>query len=161
MVPRFRLPAAGLVLGLMLAPILPGAPALATAMAEPQHIAVTLDMAKLVKLPEHVETIVVGSPIIADVTMLKKNGLVVVTGKGYGQTNVIFLDSSGQAVSEAIVTVQHAQGLLTVQRGTERESYSCAPRCEPAFSLGDSAKFLSDAQSQISSRNSLATPASH
>lgn len=157
----FRCQAAGVALGLILALTGLAAPAFAAVGTDPQHIVVTLDKAKLIKLPEHVETIVVGSPIIADVTMLKKNGLVVITGKGYGETNVIFLDSTGQAISEATVTVEHAQGLLTVQRGLDRESYACAPRCEPAVSLGDSVKFLSDASSQITSRNGLAAPTGH
>lgn len=126
-----------------------------------QHIVVTLDKAKLIKLPEHVETIIVGSPIIADVTMLKHNGLVVVTGKGYGETNVIFLDADGQAVSEALVTVEQAQGLITVQRGLDRESYSCNPRCEPAVALGDASKFTQDASGQITARNGLNAVGGH
>lgn len=126
---------------------------------EPQHIVVTLDKAKLIKMPEHVDTIVVGSPIIADVTMLKKNGLVVITGKGFGETNVIFLDGSGQALSEAVVSVQPGSSLVTVQRGLDRESYSCDPRCEPTLALGDATKFLQDTTSQINTRNGLAVPA--
>ena len=159
----FRFRAAGVALALAMA--LPYGPLHASTTPTPaqapaagQRILVTLDKAKLIKLPEHVETIVVGSPIIADVTMLKHNGLVVITGKGYGETNVIFLDSAGQAISEALVTVEQAQGLLTVQRGLDRESYSCAPRCEPAVALGDSTKFLSETSAQISSRNGLAAP---
>lgn len=132
--------------------------AVAAMPTEPTRIVVSLDRAKLVKLPEHVETIVVGSPIIADVTMLKRNGLVVITGKGFGETNVIFLDGAGQAVSEALVTVEESQGLVTVQRGNERESYACTPRCQPAVALGDATKFLSEASSQITARNGLAAP---
>ena len=124
----------------------------------PEHLYVTLDKAKLLKLPEHVETIVVGNPTIADITMIRKNGLMVVTGKGFGETNVIFLDGTGQAISEALVTVRTAPYLLTVQRGMDRESYSCAPRCEPAVTLGDATKFLQDASGQITARNTLVTP---
>lgn len=130
----------------------------ALAAPDPQHVSIKLDRAKLLKIPDHVQTIVVGNPIIADVTMLKNNGLVVVTGKGYGETNVIFLDGAGQAVSEAIVAVERSPDLITVQRGTDRESYSCNPRCEPAVALGDATKFLQDASGQISSRNGLAAP---
>ena len=52
------------------------------------RIAVTVDQAKLVKLPGKVATIVVGNPLIADVT-LQAGGIIVVTGKGYGATNFI------------------------------------------------------------------------
>jgi Flp pilus assembly secretin CpaC len=127
----------------------------------PEHVLVQLDKAKLVKVPAHVDTVVVGNPSIADITMLKRNGLMVVTGKGFGETNVIFIDAAGQALSEAEITVQAGQTLLTVQRGMDRESYSCAPRCQPAVALGDATKFLTDASGQISSRNTLVTPAQH
>ena len=68
-----------------------GTPAAALPTSQPQHITVTLDRAKLIKLPEHVETIVVGSPIIADVTMLKKNNLVVIT---QGSWNTVIVNSN-------------------------------------------------------------------
>ena len=126
-----------------------------------EHVVVMLDRAKLLKLPEHVDTIVVGNPSIADVTMIRKNSLVVVTGKGFGETNLIFLDPAGQALSEAVVTVRTSQTLLTVQRGMERESYSCQPRCEPAVSLGDATKFMQDASGQITARNTLVVPNGH
>ena len=124
----------------------------------PDRIMVQLDKARLVKVPAHADTVVVGNPSIADVTMMKRNGLMVVTGKGFGETNVIFIDGSGQSLSEATVTVTAGQGLLTVQRGMDRESYSCTPRCQPAVSLGDATKYLSDASTQITSRNTLVTP---
>src|SRR5581483_12207162 len=49
-------------------------------------ISVNVDQAKLFKLPNRVATIVVGNPLIADVT-LQNGGIIVVTGKGYGATN--------------------------------------------------------------------------
>lgn len=150
-----------LILGCASLGSVPSASAAVTSEGQAQHIVVVLDKAKLVRMPEHVDTVVVGNPIIADVTMLKKNGLVVVTGKGYGETNVIFLDSAGQAISEANVTVERAEGLVTIQRGLERESYSCMPRCEPAVALGDATRFLSDTSGQITSRNGLANPSGH
>jgi Flp pilus assembly secretin CpaC len=131
------------------------------AQAAAETIPVMLDKAKILKMPPHAETIVVGNPIIADVTTLKNNGLVVVTGKGYGETNLIFLDNKGAAIEEANVRVQAAGSLMTVQRGMDRESYSCQPRCEPTVSLGDSTPFLKDASGQISSRNLLASPGTH
>ncbi len=141
--------------------LLVAGPLVARAETVPDHVLVQLDRAKLVKVPDHVDTIVVGNPSIADVTMMKRNGLMVVTGKGYGETNVIFVDPTGRALSEAMVTVVGGPSLLTVQRGMDRESYSCTPRCQPAVSLGDSTKYLTDASSQITSRNSLVTTAPH
>jgi Flp pilus assembly secretin CpaC len=126
-----------------------------------ERITVELDKAKLVKVPAHVETVVVGNPSIADITMLKRNDLMVVTGKGFGETNIIFVDASGQALSEANVTVLAGQTLMTVQRGMDRESYACDPRCQPTVALGDATKFLTEASGQITSRNTLITPTQH
>lgn len=150
---------AGIFSGLLLLSQLPAAKAASS--ESQQHVVVALDRAKLLRMPDHVETIVVGSPIVADVSMLKHNGLVVVTGKGYGETNIIFLDHDGQALSEAIVTVERSPGLITIQRGIDRESYSCNPRCEPAVALGDATKFLQETSQQITSRNGLANAAPH
>ena len=62
--------------------------------ADSDTIAVSVDQAKLVKLPGRVATLVVGNPLIADVT-LQSGGVIVVTGKGYGATNVIAMDRAG------------------------------------------------------------------
>src|SRR6185436_2194480 len=59
-----------------------------------ESLGIELDQATIMKLPEKVSTIVVGNPLIADVAV-QSGGLVVVTGKGYGSTNLIVLDRSG------------------------------------------------------------------
>src|SRR5215210_6109251 len=68
-------------------------------------IDVVLDRAKLVKLPDRVGTVVVGNPLIADV-LVQPGGQVVVTGKGYGVTNIIALDRAGNLLLEQTVEVQ-------------------------------------------------------
>ncbi len=80
-------------------------PALATAAPDPDRIAVNVDQAKLVKLPGGIATIVVGNPLIADVT-LQNGGVVVVTGKGYGATNFIALDRTGQVLVDRQIQVE-------------------------------------------------------
>ncbi len=124
-------------------------------------IDVTLDRAKVIRMPPHAQTIVVGNPIIADVTTLKADGLVVVTGRGFGETNMIFLDKAGAALEEATVRVVAGSSQLLVQRGLDRESYSCKPRCQPTVSLGDAESFMKGSSGQIQSRNALAAPTSH
>ena len=47
------------------------------------------------RLPERVATIVIGNPLIADAT-LQSGGILVLTGKGYGATNLLALDRVGQ-----------------------------------------------------------------
>src|SRR6266852_1076515 len=87
-------------------------------------IAVNVDQAKLVKLPTRVATIVVGNPMIADVT-LQTGGILVVTGKGYGATNFIAMDRSGEVLVDRVIQVEGpTDQLVTIYRGIERESYS-------------------------------------
>ena len=100
------------------------APAPAAAPAESQQgaVVVTVDHAKVVSLPEKAQTVIVGNPAIADVTV-QRNGVMVVTGKSFGVTNLIALDAAGALVAESLVRVRAASdSILTVQRGLERES---------------------------------------
>ena len=118
-------------------------------------VVVSLDQARIVKLPERTQTLIIGNPSVADVTLLKANGVMVVTGKGFGETNLIALDANGEPVAESIVRVNGDSRNLVVQRGMERESYSCAPRCQPAVALGDSGKYMGDVATQIRAREGL------
>jgi hypothetical protein len=49
-------------------------------------------------------------------------------------------------------------GLVTVQRGLERESYSCTPRCAPTMVPGDATAFFTSVGAQTKQRNELANP---
>jgi hypothetical protein len=71
---------------------------------------------------------------------------------------MIALDGSGGMIAESLITVRAPhEALLTVQRGLERESYSCKPRCEPVLQLGDTGKFFGEVSGQAGQRNDLAT----
>jgi Flp pilus assembly secretin CpaC len=114
----------------------------AAAAQEPEKaIQVDMDYARIVKLPEGAQTLVVGNPMVADVTMLKNNQLLVITGKSFGTTNLIVLDRSGAQVGESIIRVVSANDTLTVQRGPHEESYSCNPKCLPTINLKDDKAF--------------------
>lgn len=124
----------------------------------PDAVAVLVDQAKVIRLPEKTQTVIVGNPMIADIAV-QKNGILVVTGKSFGVTNFIALDASGSMLAESRVTVGAAtDSVVTVQRGMERESYSCAPQCQPAIQLGDSSKFFGEVGGQASSRNQMSSP---
>jgi hypothetical protein len=117
---------------------------------------VTLDQATLFKLPEKVATIVVGNPMIADIA-LQSGGLVVVTGKGYGSTNLIVLDRAGTVLMERAITVRGPDGhTVSVYRGIERETYSCTPNCERRITLGDSLDYFTKTIGQSDARNGSA-----
>lgn len=121
-----------------------------------ESVVVLVDHAKVIRLPAHAQTVVVGNPAIADVTV-QRNGVMIVTGKSYGVTNLIALDATGTLLAESLVRVSpDGDAVLTVQRGMERESYSCTPQCQPSVQLGDSQKYFSEVGAQASSRNALA-----
>ena len=123
-------------------------------------IDVQVDQAKIIQLPEKTSTIIIGNPIVADVTLLKGSANMVLTGKGFGETNLIALDSKGNSLGESTIRVMTGFKGLVVQRGGDRESYSCLPRCQPVVVLGDTSKFMGDTGAQIQSHQSLAKTAS-
>jgi len=60
-------------------------------------LTVNLDQAEVLQLPDRVATIVIGNPLIADAS-LQSGGMLVVTGKGYGATNLLALDRGGRVI---------------------------------------------------------------
>jgi Flp pilus assembly secretin CpaC len=124
-----------------------------------ESVAVNVDQAKLVKLPGRVATIVVGNPLIADVT-LQSGGVVVVTGKGYGATNFIAMDRGGEILVDRVIQVEGpTDQLVTVYRGVERESYSCMPICQRRVTLGDGETYFKSTMDQAGSLSSQASGA--
>jgi hypothetical protein len=116
-------------------------------------VTVTVDEARVMKLPERVATIVIGNPLIADAT-LQSGGILVVTGKGFGSTNLLALDRDGKVIMDRTVQVlgPSSSDIVVVYKGVERESYSCAPECERRITLGDSPAYFSSILSQAGSR---------
>lgn len=132
-------------------------PAVSTAAPDPDRIAVNVDQAKLVKLPSGIATIVVGNPLIADVT-LQNGGVVVVTGKGYGATNFIALDRTGQVLVDRQIQVEGpTDQLVTVYRGVDRETYSCMPVCQRRITLGDGETYFKATMDQAGTLSSQAS----
>src|SRR5258708_14117494 len=112
---------------------------------------VNVDQAKLLSLRTLVATIVVGTAVIADVT-LQSGGVVVLTGKGYGSTNFIAMDRSGEILVDRVIQVEGpTDQLVTVYRGVERESYSCLPICQRRITLGDGETYFKSTMDQARS----------
>ncbi len=125
----------------------PDAPAVDT-------LTVTIDQAKVVQLPAGARTLIIGNPMIADVTLLKTGDIMIVTGKGFGETNMIALDAAGHPTNELNIVVVGNSKALVVQRGMDRQSYTCEPRCQPTAVLGDDSKYFGDVASQIQTHSS-------
>ena len=85
---------------------------------------------------------------------LQSGGILVITGKSFGSTNMMALDRAGKTVMNTTVQVTgpKASTLVVVYKGVNRESYSCTPECLPRITLGDDPKFFGDAMSQSAAR---------
>jgi Flp pilus assembly secretin CpaC len=117
-----------------------------------QEVVVTLDQAKMIRLPERTSTIVIGNPLIADAS-LQAGGVVVLTGKSYGATNFVALDRSGAVLMERDLRVEGPRDHeVVVYRGI-------APKCERRLTPGDISPFYSDILGQTMARSTLASPA--
>jgi hypothetical protein len=139
---RIAVRAYSLLRSLAIAILLVPASAFAAPVSTGGPIAVNMDQAKLIRLPERAATIVIGNPLVADIT-LQPGGTIIVTGKSYGATNFVAMDRNGEVLLERIILVEGAADpIVTVYRGIERESYSCLPICQPRITLGDSDKFF-------------------
>ncbi len=120
---------------------------LPAAAAEP--IDVALDQATVLQLPDRAKTVVVGNPLIADLSV-QPGGLAVVTGKGYGATNFIALDRNGAVLMEKTVEVKGpSDATVVVYSGPTRQTYSCTPDCSPRITLGDSGQQDFDKESKL------------
>jgi Pilus formation protein N terminal region len=134
------------------------------ALAAPAHaadqISVPLDKARILHLPDRASTIVIGNPLIADLT-IQPGGLAVITGKSYGETNFVVLDRAGVVLTEknVEVTLSNDQSSVVVYRGAERETYSCAPDCSRSAALGDAPDIFEATMKQITNRNSQSAAA--
>jgi Flp pilus assembly secretin CpaC len=110
---------------------------------------VHLDQAKILKVPDRTGTLIVGNPVIADATV-QPGGLVVITAKSYGLTNLIALDRAGVKLLEhSIQVVAPIDPIVVVYRGVERESYSCVPFCQRRITIGDSPAYFDANLNQI------------
>jgi hypothetical protein len=125
----------------------------APALAEGLYVAV--DEAEILKLDAPAAEIIIGNPAYAAISV-QSNDTLVVTGKAYGQTNIIVLDAKGREILNDRLTVVGTRRAVTVTKGSERFSYLCSPVCRMAPQLGDQSDYFDGALKQVQTRNGLA-----
>jgi len=105
---------------------------MATVAAE-TGIQVVMNQAKIVKLARPADTIVVGNPAIADAAV-QDSSTIVLTGKGFGVTNLVILDAEGAAIvdEQIYVTRQDARS-VRIYRRADVQTLSCTPLCESSY----------------------------
>lgn len=108
-------------------------------------ISVNVNMARILRINASAATVIIGNPGIADVTIQDPQTLIL-TGKSYGQTNLIVLDKDGNPIADTMIEVVQMQaGVMTVYQGQARQSLSCAPVCQSIIMMGDDPGFSGQA----------------
>ena len=118
------------------------APAIA---ADSAPVSVKVNMARILRIDAPAATVIIGNPGVADVTIQDPQTLVL-TGKSYGQTNLIILDGKGNPIADTMIQVtQDLADVVTVYVGDKRQTYSCEPVCQSTVMLGDDSGFTGTA----------------
>jgi hypothetical protein len=123
--------------------------------AADNNIVVLIDQASIVRLERTAAEIVVGNPSIADVSV-QSGKVLIVTGKSFGETNLIVIDADGKVIVNRQLIVQEPRtGFVTMYRGPARQTLHCAPYCTPQLAIGDTADIFGSVSSQITTKQSI------
>lgn len=123
--------------------VIVGAPARAES-----GIRILMNEAKIVKLARSADTIVVGNPDIADASVQDAT-TIILTGKGFGVTNLVVLDEAGAPiVDEQIFVSRQDARSVRIYRRSEVQTLSCTPFCDGAYK--SDAERTSEAEMNVS-----------
>jgi Flp pilus assembly secretin CpaC len=149
-VAMFRRAVAVAVLLVLAAPV---APVIAQTAAA---VSVKVNMARILRISAPAATVIIGNPGVADVTIQDPQTLVL-TGKSFGQTNLIVLDGMGNPIADTLIDViQDQASTVTVYLAEKRTSLSCNPVCQPVVMLGDDLAYTSAATASSTAVSGLA-----
>ncbi len=111
---------------------------LAVAMpATAEQIWVTMDQVRSHAISKSADSIIVGNPGIADVSVQGKDRFLLF-GKAPGLTNIIILDEEGETIDNLQVRVNPpSNNMLVYHGGSNRTTYNCTTHCEATLTVGD------------------------
>ncbi len=96
------------------------------------------DHMRRVRLDRPAGTILVGNPLIADVTVLG-NDTLFVSARTIGSTNIIVLDKQGnELVTYEVFVREPRTKRVVLNNAGETQNFQCAPNCERALTQSDS-----------------------
>jgi hypothetical protein len=120
-----------------------------------RDIEVLIDQATMLRLERSAAEIVVGNPSIADVAV-QSGKVLVLTGKSFGQTNLIVLDAQGEVIiNRRVVVEEPSGGYVTVYRGTSRETLHCSPNCETPLVIGDAPGYFESLAKEVRTKQAI------
>jgi hypothetical protein len=140
--------------------LLVGSQMSAVGLAQAADLVVRYDQSQLLKLPRPVASVIIGNPSIADVSV-QSGSLLVVTGKTFGVTNIIALDTERNIIQDqrVIVTRDEVRSVI-LTRGSLRQSYSCTPDCAPTLTIGDDTAYFDAISKNSAIKTKFSDPAS-
>jgi hypothetical protein len=116
---------------------------------------VLIDQATLVRLERPAAEIVVGNPSIADVSV-QSGKVLVVTGKSFGETNLIVMDADGRVfVSRRLIVQEPRTGFVTIYRGYVRQTLYCSPNCTSPLVIGDNPDHFETISKEIKTKQGI------
>ena len=119
-----------------------------------QELRLIDNQSQLIKLPEIPATIVVGNPMIADITT--DGSSLFFHPRAPGVTNVIAMDSKGKKLGDYLVRVIFQDSYsVAVYTPTGRRTYSCVVDCELILRMGDNNDYFDKFAYQAQDKNTL------
>ena len=93
------------------------------------ELVVPIDHSVRLAVAGEAASVVIGNPQVADVTVVNSHTLFV-SGRGYGETDVVVLDHAGRTIySGDVIVAASGSGRVSVYRGADRTDLACAPNC--------------------------------
>ena len=98
--------------------------------AADEMLNVFMNQARVLKLDRPVSKVIIGNSDVADATVADAK-TIVLTGRSFGTTNLVILDTDGNAIVDERILVSIDEGnTVRVHRQTVRSVLSCTPNCE-------------------------------
>ena len=124
--------------------------------AHAEHIWLTMDQVRPIKLATPADSIVIGNPAIADVKVQDGQNLLLF-GKAPGLTNIyVFDEETNKSTNYQIRVRTPSADMLVMHRGLNRTTYNCTVVCEETITVGDSPDVFSGVSSQVDAKLSQA-----
>jgi Pilus formation protein N terminal region len=121
-----------------------------------QRMEIEVDQSQILSLPSAPGAIIIGNPSVVDVSV--EGEKVFIHGRGFGQTNLTILDAQGNQIANFDVLGKNTlSSSLSVYKGPNRYSYSCAAHCEGVIQVGDSPEYFKLVTEQAGAKFSAAT----
>ncbi len=101
-----------------------------SAHAADEMLNVFMNQARVLKLDRPISKVIIGNSDVADATVADAK-TIVLTGRSFGTTNLVILDTDGNAIVDERILVSIDEGnTVRVFRQTVRSVLSCTPNCE-------------------------------